>query len=88
MVGTHAIKTWSSTQDVIALSSGEAEFYGMVKGGSVGLGAISMFKDMGKPTLELNLEPSSNQNQFDFAIHKPATVAVEEFKNLLIKNIK
>ena len=38
-----------------------------------------MFKDMRKPTVELNLEPSRNQDQFDFAIHKPATVAVEEF---------
>jgi hypothetical protein len=36
----------------------------------------------------LNLEPSRNQDQFDFAIHKPATVAVEEFKNLIIKNMK
>ena len=43
---------------------------------------------MGKPTVELNLEPSSNQNQFDFTIHKPATVAVEEFKNLLLNNLK
>ena len=47
-----------------------------------------MFKDMRKPTIELNLEPSSNQDQFDFAIHKPATVAVEEFKNLLLSNLK
>jgi len=51
-------------------------------------GFVSMFKDMRKPTIELNLEPSSNQDQFDFAIHKPATVAVEEFKNLLLNNLK
>ena len=51
-------------------------------------GFVTMFRDMRKPTVELNLEPSRNQDQFDFAIHKPATVAVEEFKNLLIKNIK
>ena len=50
-------------------------------------GFVSMFKEMKKPTVELNLEPSRNQDQFDFAIHKPATVAVEEFKNLIIKNI-
>ena len=49
---------------------------------------VSMFKEMNKPTVELNLEPSRNQDQFDFAIHKPATVAVEEFKNLILKNIK
>ena len=51
-------------------------------------GFVSMFKEMKKPTVELNLEPSRNQDQFDFAIHKPATVAVEEFKNLIIKNMK
>ena len=44
-----------------------------------------MFKDMRKPTVELNLEPSLNQDQFDYAIHKPATVAVEEFTKLLLK---
>ena len=31
MHGCHGIKTWSATQQVIALSSGEAEYYGMVK---------------------------------------------------------
>ena len=51
-------------------------------------GFVSMFKEMNKPTVELNLEPSRNQNLFDFAIHKPATVAVEEFKNLILKKIK
>ena len=50
-------------------------------------GFVTMFKEMKKPTVELNLEPSRNQDQFDFAIHKPATVAVEEFKNLIMKNI-
>ncbi|MBT5640939.1 MAG: hypothetical protein HOJ38_05035 [Rhodobiaceae bacterium] len=43
-----------------------------------------MFNDKRKPTVELNLEPSLNQDQFNFSIHKPATVAVEEFKNLLL----
>ena len=38
MLGQHMIKSWSSTQSVIALSSGEAEYYSMVKGGSIGLG--------------------------------------------------
>ena len=51
-------------------------------------GFVTMFKEMKKPTVELNLEPSRNQDQFDLAIHKPATVAVDEFKNLIIKNMK
>ena len=47
MHGNHNIKTWSSTQQVIALSSGEAEYYGMVKGAGNTLGIAGMFKDMG-----------------------------------------
>eukprot|EP00959_Pyramimonas_sp_CCMP1952_P054601 1141363-Pyramimonas_sp.AAC.1 len=47
MFGLHAIKTWSSTQSVIALSSGEAEFYGVVKGASVLLGALLLASDFG-----------------------------------------
>ena len=43
---------------------------------------------MNKPTVELNLEPSRNQDQFDFGIYKPATVAVEEFKKLVLRNIR
>ena len=37
-LGKHTIRTWSLTQVVIALSSGEAEYYGMVKGASFSLG--------------------------------------------------
>ena len=47
MFGQHCFKTWSSTQGIIALSSGEAEFYGIVKASSVGLGCQAMFRDMG-----------------------------------------
>merc|ERR1711911_187427 len=46
-LGDHLIKGWSSTQAVIALSSGEAEYYGIVKGSSVGLGARSLLGDLG-----------------------------------------
>ena len=46
-MGKHVVKTWSSTQSVIALSSGEAEYYGLVIGGSVGLGFQSMLGDLG-----------------------------------------
>ena len=45
MWGNHIIKSWSTTQSVIALSSGEAEYYGMVKGSSVGLGIQSVLRD-------------------------------------------
>ena len=52
MVGGHLIKHWSSTQKTIALSSGEAELSGILKGASEGLGAQSLAKDLG---LELDL---------------------------------
>ena len=46
-LGKHLIKSWSSTQSVIALSSGEAELYALVKGASQTLGLISMAGDFG-----------------------------------------
>ena len=47
MFGSHAVKSWSTTQQVIALSSGEAEYYSMVRGGSMGLGVRAMVRDLG-----------------------------------------
>ena len=47
MFGNHAVKSWSTTQQVIALSSGEAEYYSMVRGGSMGLGIRAMARDLG-----------------------------------------
>ena len=46
-LGKHTIKTSSSTQSVIALSSGEAEYYGLVRGASVGLGTQAILGDLG-----------------------------------------
>jgi len=53
MLNGCCIKTWSSTQSLISLSSGESEYYGIVKGASVGLGTQAMLKDLG---FKLNLE--------------------------------
>ena len=47
MLGSHNVKMWSVNQAVIALSSGEAEYHGMVKGASTGLGIKGMLIDMG-----------------------------------------
>ena len=47
MIGGHMVKSWSNTQSVVALSSGEAEYYGMVRGTSIGLGVRSLMEDMG-----------------------------------------
>ena len=47
VVGGTAIKTWSTTQRTIALSSGEAEYASMVKAGAEGLGIVAVAKDLG-----------------------------------------
>ena len=47
MLGRHTIKHWSSTQPSVALSSGEAEFYGVVRGSGQGLGYQALLGDLG-----------------------------------------
>ena len=47
MIGSHVIKTWSSTLPSVSLSSGEAEFYGVVKAAGMGLGYRSLLADLG-----------------------------------------
>ena len=46
-LGAHTIKTWSSTQHCIAMSSGEAELYALVKGAAHTKGLMSMMADYG-----------------------------------------
>ena len=45
--GGAAVRGWSSNQGVIALSSGEAEYYAALKGASAALGFQSMLADLG-----------------------------------------
>ena len=40
MIGRHFIKSWSSTQPSIALSSGEAEMVGATKAAAAAIGAL------------------------------------------------
>jgi len=42
-----ALKSWASTQGSIALSSGEAEYYSLVKAAAEGLGIQALAKDLG-----------------------------------------
>ena len=46
-MGDHIIKAWSSTQTVIALSTGEAELYALNKASAQGLGLQSLLSDLG-----------------------------------------
>ena len=41
------MKTWSSTQATVAQSSGEAEYYAMVRAAAEGIGMQSIMKEMG-----------------------------------------
>ena len=47
MLGRHCMKHWSSTQSSTALSSGGAEFGGVIRGAGQGLGYQSLRKDVG-----------------------------------------
>ena len=48
--GGVAVRGWSTNQAVIALSSGEAEYYAALKGASAALGLQSMLIDLGMPS--------------------------------------
>ena len=57
MFGGHCVKSYSSTQPVIALSPGEAEYYVIVKAGTMGIGVWSLFADLGiKVTIRINTD--------------------------------
>ena len=70
--GKHLLKSSSTTQTVLALSSAESEFYAAVKTTSIGLGCISMMKDLGvdlkaehasrHPILEVNMDASAGRS--------------------------
>ena len=45
--GDTAVRGWAANQAVIALSSGEAEYYAALKGASAALGMQSMLRDLG-----------------------------------------
>ena len=46
-MGSHILNKWSTTQQVIAMSSGEAEYYAMVKAASQALGLRALLADLG-----------------------------------------
>ena len=59
-LGSHLLRHWSTTQATIALSSGEAELVGIVKGASHGLGLQSLAMDLGWAlTLEIKSDATA-----------------------------
>ena len=62
-VGQHPLRTWSSTQSVVATSSAEAELYGMSEGASRGLGLQSMMLELGiEVKLFLMTDPAASKS--------------------------
>ncbi|CAK0819708.1 unnamed protein product [Prorocentrum cordatum] len=55
MLGSHLVKHASTQQTTVALSSGESEYYAMLKGASHALGLQSMLQDFGVQHLEMPL---------------------------------
>ena len=45
--GKHLLKSTSTTQAVVSLSSAEADFYAAVKAAAAGIGCVSMMRDLG-----------------------------------------
>jgi len=60
MFGEHAIKHWSSTQTLISISSGEAEYYGCVRAASHGMGIQSMLGDLGVTSKRLRVKTDAS----------------------------
>ena len=61
VLGRHLLKCWSSTQAGVAMSSGEAEFYGAVKGASAGLGMKALYRDISATICPCGCGPTAPQ---------------------------
>ena len=60
MMGDHCVKSWSSTQPTLTLSSGEAELIGLTKSISYGLSVRSLCADLGfKVTVEVESDATA-----------------------------
>ena len=56
MLGMHCLKTWATTQAIVALSSAEAELYAMVAASAETLAIIAYAGDLGmKAEGEINI---------------------------------
>ena len=56
LLGRHCVRTWSSTQSAIALSSAEAEFYALVDATLRAKGMLSVLSELGLSGLSQVLE--------------------------------
>ena len=64
MVGLHTLRTWSTTQSTVAMSSAEAEYYALVEGAVRSIGLQSMMKQLGLEKQIFLLTDSSAAKSF------------------------
>ena len=62
MLGDHCIKTWSTTQSSIALSSCEAEYYALVEGASRAMGVQAGAKELGISVDAMTVEAATDSS--------------------------
>ena len=61
--GAHVVKSWSTTQATIALSSGEAELYSNIEGAARLMGAQSLAADLGwSVALDMHTDSSAGKS--------------------------
>ena len=60
MIGTHLIRAYSKTQSVIAKSSGESEFYGIIRASTEGLGNATLLEDFGSLGVKVSVGVDAN----------------------------
>ena len=100
MFGTHMWESWSTNQAVIALSSGEAEYYALVKAGRVSLGVQALMQEMGihlEGAIELNSDANaaiddvpleSSQGLAEHSLQAPIQEVLDEGIWILHQDIK
>ncbi len=60
VVSGMVVKSWSTTQSTVATSSGEAEYYAMVRGAAEGLGLAAVMSELGwKMPVEIRVDSSA-----------------------------
>ena len=60
MLAGHCVKTYNQTRETIALSSGESEFYRIVKDTTMGLGTKGLLGDLGvEAKVQVNADSSA-----------------------------
>ena len=60
LLGKHLVKSWSTTQTVVSLSSGEAEYYGVAKGACEGVGIVGLIEDMSGTRAKIDIATDSS----------------------------